>query len=274
MSLVYMLHINIRGNLMKNKFKFLLTILIITLFLLPLNLQAKTTVNLENEKEPANIGRIYGEVGNSHGMYTWTPIPFALVTTENKRVRCNLAGDYSMYLPLNQEYDVTAHVIGFDPLTKHVHLTEEEPTKQVFFDMCGRERTDTRLLEKHTTRDTKSNSLGTVTVNVTVFGWYPDIGGWPYLLSGAHVFISVVGITQSIILGRNVVGRGLSNFTGHCTIEIPAPLDNSFCYLVYARKFGFRPCYVPDFPAASFQFIKLKANDNPDGIWLTLIGWD
>ncbi len=121
--------------------------------------------------------------------------------------------------------------------------------------------------------DSEPSPFGKVTVNVIVFGWYPDIGGWPYLLSGAFVFIRVVGIIPSIFLCRNLVGLGVTNFTGHCTIKIPAPRDNSFCYLVYARKFGFRPCYRPDFPAQSYQFIKLKANDNPDDIWLVLIGW-
>jgi hypothetical protein len=235
---------------------------------------AYSTVDLEYEKEPVCMGKVYGCVGNSHGMYTWTPYPFALVNTENKRVRCDYTGDYSMYLPLNQEYDVTAHVLGYNPLIKHVVLSDETPFIKLTFDMCGRERTDIKPLEKSKIRDTKSNSLGTVTVNVTVFGWYPDIGGWPFLLSGAHVFIRVVGTTPSIILGRNLVGRSLTNFTGHCTIEIPAPQNNPFCYLIYARVFGCRPCYRPNFPAQSFQFIKLKANDTPDELWLTLIGWD
>jgi len=132
---------------------------------------------------------------------------------------------------------------------------------------------DTEKTSQPTEISNKFNSFGTVTVNVTVFGWYPEIGGRPYLLSEASVYIRVVGINPSIILGRNLVGHGLTNFTGHFTIEIPAPLDNSFCYLIYARKFGFRPCYRPDFSAASFQFIKLKTNDTPDDIWLVLIGW-
>jgi hypothetical protein len=132
---------------------------------------------------------------------------------------------------------------------------------------------DTEKTCQPTEISNKFNSSGAVTVNVTVFGWCPDIGGWPFLLSEAHVFIRVVGITQSIILGRNLVGRGITDWMGHCTIEIPAPQDEPFCYLVYAREFGLRPCYKPDFPAQSFQFIKLKANDNPDEIWLTLIGW-
>lgn len=81
------------------------------------------------------IGYIYGEVGNSHGMFTWSPYPFALVTTENKRVRCGLLGQYSMKLSLHHEYNVTAHVLGFKPLTKHVYLTEEEPKRRISFDM-------------------------------------------------------------------------------------------------------------------------------------------
>jgi hypothetical protein len=229
--------------------------------------------DLGYEKEPACMGKVYGCVGNSHGMYTWTPYPFALVTTENKRVRCDHTGEYSMYLPLYQEYDMTAYVLGYNPLTKHVVLSDETPVIKLTFDMCGRERKDIKPLEKSTIRDTNFTSLGTVTVNVTVFGWYPDIGGWPYLLSEASVFIRVVGIRPSIMLGRNLVGRGITNFTGHCTIEIPAPLNNSFCYLIYARGFEFRPCFKFDFPAQSFQFIQLKANDTPDDIRLTLIGW-
>jgi len=133
---------------------------------------------------------------------------------------------------------------------------------------------DTEKTSQPTESSTTFNSLGTATVHVTVFGWYPDIGGWPFLLSKAHVFIRAVGITPSIIFGRNLVGRGLTNFTGHCTIEIPVLPDHPLCYFVYARMFGYRPCYRPDFPAQSFRFIELKANDRPEDIWLTLIGWD
>jgi hypothetical protein len=131
---------------MKRKY---LVVVIILLFVGTVTIPAiaNNTDDLENEKESACTGRIYGEVGNSHGVWSWTPCPFALVTAENKRVRCGLYGHYSMRLSLYHEYNVTAHVIGFKPLTKHVYLTEEEPIKRLTFDMYGREYDDIKSFE-------------------------------------------------------------------------------------------------------------------------------
>ena len=230
---------------------------------------AYITVDLEYEKEPVCMGKVYGCVGNSHGMYTWTPYPFALVTTENKRVRCDHTGDYSMYLPLNQEYDVTAYVLGYNPLTKHVVLSDEASVIKLTFDMCGRERTDIKPLEKSKIRDTKSNSLGTVTVNVTVYGWY--FTGSPFNLKGASVYIRVVGIIQSIVLGKNLIGSDITSSAGRCSIEVPAPNIIYWHYLVYAKMQGYRPIYDPNLGMMSFLMIKLKANDNID-MSLELLG--
>jgi len=89
----------------------------------------------EADEEPSPLGRIYGSVGNSHGVYAWTPYPFALVTAGIKHTRCNLEGDYSMSLKLYHKYYVTAHFIGFKPLKKYVYLTSEKPIQQIYFDM-------------------------------------------------------------------------------------------------------------------------------------------
>ena len=40
-----------------------------------------------------------------------------------------------MSLCLYREYNVTAHVRGFKPLTKYVYLTLEEPIQEIIFDM-------------------------------------------------------------------------------------------------------------------------------------------
>jgi len=145
---------------MKNKTKLLLTtLLIVTIFLIP-NINAKTTkINNENDiknqhastieadEESECIGLIHGSVGNSHGVYTWTTYPFALVTTGIKRTRCNIFGDYSMSLLLYREYYVTAHVKGFKPLTKHVYLTLEKPIQQITFDMDESEPENVKSIE-------------------------------------------------------------------------------------------------------------------------------
>lgn len=144
-----MSHINILwGRIMKTKFKFILTILIISIILLPSNLQAKNLTKVENEEEPTCIGRIYGSVGNSHGVYSWTPCPFALVTTGIKRARCGPLGQYSMKLSLYREYYVTAHVHGFKPLTKYVYLTLEDPFQEITFDMDESEPDTIESIEK------------------------------------------------------------------------------------------------------------------------------
>ena len=45
-----------------------------------------------------------------------------------------------MFLSLNFVHYVTAHVIGFKPLTLYVHLTADDPIQRVVFDMYGHER--------------------------------------------------------------------------------------------------------------------------------------
>lgn len=144
-----MSHTNIKGcGKMKNKIKLMLLIIIILFILSTSTIQAETikthnkneTENIiaektEADEEPNCIGLIHGSVGNSHGVYSWTPYPFALVTAGIKRTRCNIIGDYSMSLLLYREYYVTAHVIGFKPLTKYVYLTLKDPIQTITFDM-------------------------------------------------------------------------------------------------------------------------------------------
>ena len=90
---------------------------------------------IEADEKSSCKGLIHGSVGNSHGVWSWTPYPFALVTTGIKRTRCNIAGDYLISLLLYHEYYVTAHVAGLKPLTKYVYLTLDEPIRSITFDM-------------------------------------------------------------------------------------------------------------------------------------------
>ena len=130
-----MSHINtILGGIMKTKFKIVLLILIL-LILLSSNFQAKDTVKTNDKEKTDCIGRIQGSVGNSHGVYSWTPYPFSKVPAGIKSTRCNINGDYSMSLLIYHKYNVTAHVKGFKPLTKYVYLTAEDPIKKLTFDM-------------------------------------------------------------------------------------------------------------------------------------------
>jgi hypothetical protein len=92
-------------------------------------------VKSETNEDSGIFGFIHGCVGNSHGVYSWTPCPFALVTAGINRARCGLYGYYSMRLLLYRGYYVTAHVKGFKPLTKYVYLTVEEPIVKLVFDM-------------------------------------------------------------------------------------------------------------------------------------------
>ena len=144
-----MLHTNIKGcGKMKNKIKLMLLIIIIIFILSTSTIQAETikihnkneTENIiaektEADEEPNCIGLIHGCVGNSHGVYSWTSCPFALVTAGIKRARCGIFGFYSMPLLLYREHYVSAHVIGFKPLKKYVYLTLEEPIQEIVFDM-------------------------------------------------------------------------------------------------------------------------------------------
>jgi hypothetical protein len=135
MIYVYMSHINtILGVIMKTKFKVVLLILIL-LILLSSNFQAKDALKTKYEEKTGCIGMIQGSVGNSHGVYSWTPYPFSKLTAGTKSTRCNINGDYSMSLFLYHKYNVTAHVKGFKPLTKYVYLTAEDPIRKLTFDM-------------------------------------------------------------------------------------------------------------------------------------------
>ena len=87
--------------------------------------------DIEVDVESSCLGLIQGSVGNSHGVYSWTPYPFSLVTARIKSKRCNLNGDYSMSLLIYHEYYVTAYVIGFKPLKKYAYLTLEEPIQKI-----------------------------------------------------------------------------------------------------------------------------------------------
>ncbi len=133
---------------MKNKTKSVIIIIAI-IILSTSTIQAETikneaedkiAENIEEDEESSCLGCIYGSVGNSHGVYTWTTYPFALVTSGIKSTICGIGGGYSMFLSLNRVHCVTAHVVGFKPLTKYVHLTTDDPIQRVVFDMDGYEQ--------------------------------------------------------------------------------------------------------------------------------------
>jgi len=129
---------------MKNKTKSIMIIIITITILSTSIIQAETikneTENIEAYEESICLGFIYGSVGNSHGVYTWTPYPFALLTSGIKLTRCLINGGYFMFLSLNRVHYVTAHVIGFKPLTLYIRLTADDPIQRVTFDMDGYER--------------------------------------------------------------------------------------------------------------------------------------
>ena len=127
------------------KYKTKSKIIIITIIILSTSIiQAEPikneTKDKETNEESTCLGFIYGSVGNSHGVYTWTTYPFALVTSGIKLTRCNIGGGFFMFLSLNRFHYVTAHVIGFKPLTLHIRLTADDPIQRVSFDMDGHER--------------------------------------------------------------------------------------------------------------------------------------
>lgn len=146
---VYMSHTNIISyDKMKNKIKLMLLIIAMIFILTTSTIQAESikthnnneientiTKKTEADVELSCFGLIHGSVGNSHGVWSWTPYPFSLVTAGIKRTRCNIIGDYSMTLLLYHEYYVTAHVKGFKPLKKYVYLTLDEPIQDITFDM-------------------------------------------------------------------------------------------------------------------------------------------
>ena len=129
---------------MKYKTKSIIIIIITIIILSTSTIQAEDIKNETKEKETNEestcLGFIYGSVGNSHGVYTWTTYPFALVTSGIKLTRCNIGGGFFMFLSLNRLHCVTAHVIGFKPLILYIQLTADDPIQRVSFDMYGHER--------------------------------------------------------------------------------------------------------------------------------------
>ena len=121
-----------------------MVLLILTLLtMVTINIQAASNkdgienkhIDIIDTNEPTFCtGTIFGEVGNSHGLWTWETYPFALVTTEDRRTRCNFHGQFKLsFLTLNCEYNVTAYFLGYE-LTKSVILTKEEPVKEIHFE--------------------------------------------------------------------------------------------------------------------------------------------
>jgi len=99
-------------------------------------------------EEPACIGQIYCRVGNSHGIYAWECYPFALVDAGVKQKRCGLLGFVRFFLPLDQEYELTAYHSGYKPMTKTVKLTTESPYKEITFDFFESEPVDNYISDK------------------------------------------------------------------------------------------------------------------------------
>ena len=120
-------------------------IIIITIIILSTSIIQAGTIKNETKDNVTNeestcFGFIYGSVGNSHGVYTWTTYPFALVTSGIKLTRCSIGGGFFMFLSLYHVHRVTAHVVGFKPLTLFIQLTADDPIQRVSFDMYGYER--------------------------------------------------------------------------------------------------------------------------------------
>lgn len=176
---------------------------------------AENTVDLENEKVTACTGFIYGDVGNSHGMFTWSPYPFALVTNGIKWVRCGLLGQYSMRLSLYHDYNITAHVIGSKPLTKHVYLTEEEPNRKITFDMYG-----------SGTKDIKQDENPKPKIYGMIFGiTISTFDHAPFCVQRASISIE----------NRTKISGWIYGFYMFCFLEIGKP------YTILVEKEGYRP---------------------------------
>ena len=138
--------------------------------------------------------KIYGEVGNSHGVYAWTSCPFALVTTGLRRTRCNFNGEYELScLPLNRVYKVTAHHFGYRQ-TEFVRLTTEDPVKKLFIDM---------YLSEPRNIESKENNPAFYGIIFGITGGVFDHANWP------ERFVTLTfenRTTQSGFFGFYVIG--------------------------------------------------------------------
>ena len=133
---------------MKTKLKFVLVLLAVALILLSSNFQAKNTMKIEDEGEPTCIGKIYGRVGNSKGLYFWQPYLFAKVDARVKQTKTGILGWYRLFLPVNRFYNLTAYKSGFKPITKMVYLSENCPNIELNFDFFESEPVDKKENER------------------------------------------------------------------------------------------------------------------------------
>ena len=134
---------------MRNKFKLILILLIVSLVISSSNFQAKNTMPKENEKQSVCIGKICGRVGNSKGLYFWQPYLFAKVDAEVKQTKTGILGWYRLFLPVNKYYNLTAYKSGFEPITKMVYISENCPNIEVNFDFFESEPLDKKENERH-----------------------------------------------------------------------------------------------------------------------------
>ena len=128
--------------------KFLTVVIILLLFgTSTIPAIANNRVDLEDEKESAcmgfiylekteNTGKIYGYTHCSHGVWTWDPIPHAIVRIGLKITRSDSNGYYEITgLPLNRTYRVVANHLCYIRKVEKVTLTTEKPEKNLYIDM-------------------------------------------------------------------------------------------------------------------------------------------
>lgn len=95
----------------------------------------KAITQVKNE-ETEYVGKIYGYTQCSHGVWTWDPIPNAMVRTGFKITRSDDEGYYEITgLPIDRTYRVVANRFGYLRTVEKVTLTAEKPEVELYIDM-------------------------------------------------------------------------------------------------------------------------------------------
>jgi len=92
--------------------------------------------NIKNSEKTEYLGKIYGYTHCSHGVWTWDPIPYAIVRIGLKITRSDSKGYYEITrLPINRTYTVIANHLCYIRSVEKITLTAEKPEKELYIDM-------------------------------------------------------------------------------------------------------------------------------------------
>jgi len=92
--------------------------------------------NFEISEKTENTGKIYGYTHCSNGVWTWDPIPNAIVRIGLRITKSYSNGYYEINgLKINRTYRVIANHMFYSRTVEKIKLTSEKPERSLYIDM-------------------------------------------------------------------------------------------------------------------------------------------